>query len=385
MKGRIVFLLLVGLCSGLVQVPVHRLIQYDYEGTSFGSQVASFNFLGAHFKNESEVPRKIALVHETSLTQEILENTIALKPSALLIILSSGAGLTREIQVYLGSNTFHFPIYFAYETAELLEVYESLLVTGEQTIDSDQLQFSITSEEKSLVKNLQQENFYGFAYEFSENLPTIAVVTYLDAFSVVPELTKGVDSNGSGVIIALELIRLMKKVYDKSPAPYNLLFVFTSSGTTNLQGLRHWATAEESELQQIRGNILFALCLDTLGQSENLYMHVSRFQKDGETELTNIYTQFNATAEKSDILLDYKKKKVNMADSFVPWQHEIFAKNKIVSATLSHLENSRSGIVDYSSVFDDKLDMGILQRNIKFVAESLAKYLYNVESTVKNI
>src|SRR5574343_504503 len=203
MRSSVIFLAFV--CPALVQVPVYRLIQYDYEGNSYGSQVSSFNFLGSTFDNESEVPRKIALIHEKSITQETLEATINLKPSAILIILASPSTLAKEIQSYLGTNTFHFPIYFTHETEELLEIYESLKVTGEQTIDSDQLQFSVTSDEKPVLRNLQQENFYGFIDEFSENHPTLALVTYADSFSIIPELTSGSDSNGSGLVILLEL------------------------------------------------------------------------------------------------------------------------------------------------------------------------------------
>ena len=382
MKGIIVIFLVLSVCQSALQVPVYRLIQFDHDGNSYGSQVSSLSFLGAHFQNEQEVPRKIALIHESSLSPDTLESTISQKPSALLIILLQNSSISKEIQSFLGSTSFHFPIYFAYESPELLEVYNDLLSTGEQTIDSDQLQFSVSADEKALLKNLQQENYYGFVYEYSESLPTIALVTYYDAFSIIPELTHGIDSNGSGVIVLLELIKLMRKLYMQNPAPYNLLFILTSSGTTGFQGLKHWLTTEEQELQQIRGGISFALCLDALGLGDELVMHVSRFHKDGETDIINFYSQFNSTSEKNNISLQYNKKKVNMAEPFTPWQHESFAKNKIVSASLSHFANSKNGIVDHSQISDTQVDIDILQRNIKFIGESLVKFLYNLSETV---
>jgi hypothetical protein len=379
----VIFLSIVS--QALVQVPVYRLIQYDYEGTSYGSQVSSFNFLGSTFDNEEEVPRKIALIHESSLTQEALDSTINLKPSAILVILSSPSSLPKEIQTYLGSSTFHFPIYFAHESKELMEVYQSLKVTGEQTIDSDQLQFSVTSEEKPVIKNLQQENFYGFVDEFSENYPTLALVTYSDAFSVIPEMTKGSDSNGSGLVLLLELIRALKKMASASPAGYNVLFVISASGTTNHQGLRHWLSAEDQELQQIRGSISYALCLDTLGSSKSLNMHMTRFHKEGENDLFSLYSAFNSTSEKLDVPLNYIKKKVNMADPFTPWQHESFVKNKIASGTLSRLEHSRNSMIDHSQIQDTSIDLETILRNFKFIGEALARHLYNKNDTVTPI
>ena len=162
MKGIIVIFLVLSVCQSALQVPVYRLIQFDHDGNSYGSQVSSLSFLGAHFQNEQEVPRKIALIHESSLSPDTLESTISQKPSALLIILLQNSSISKEIQSFLGSTSFHFPIYFAYESPELLEVYNDLLSTGEQTIDSDQLQFSVSADEKALLKNLQQENYYGF-------------------------------------------------------------------------------------------------------------------------------------------------------------------------------------------------------------------------------
>jgi hypothetical protein len=378
----LVLFLMAVLAQGLLEIKVQRLIQYDYEGASYGSQVSSLSFLGASFQNPLEVPRKIALIHESSLSLDSLDSTISLKPSALLIILSSPTSLSKELQAYLGATAFHFPVYFTTETPALLDVYQALQTTGEQTIDSDQLQFTVSAEEKAAVRNLQQENYYGFVYEFTEGLPTIALVTYYDAFSVVPELTAGVDANGSGVVAALAVIRALKSVLSKNPPPFNVMFLMAGSGTTNFQGLKHWLGTEEQELQQVRGSISFALCLDAVGSSEALFMHVSRFQKEGESDLNALYASFNSTAEKYKVPLAFNKKKVNMADTFTPWQHESFVKNKIVSATVSHLEAVRTGIVDHSSLTDTSLDQTVLERNIKFITESLAKYMYSKDDIV---
>lgn len=49
---------------------------------------------------------------------------------------------------------------------------------------------------------------YGFLYEYSEQLSTLALVTHYDSFSVVPELTQGGNNNISGVAAFFELARI---------------------------------------------------------------------------------------------------------------------------------------------------------------------------------
>jgi hypothetical protein len=43
--------------------------------------------------------------------------------------------------------------------------------------------------------------------------PTIAIVSYYDTFGIVPSLAVGADSNGSGLISFLELLRLFSRLY----------------------------------------------------------------------------------------------------------------------------------------------------------------------------
>eukprot|EP00358_Blepharisma_japonicum_P004020 CAMPEP_0202947132 /NCGR_PEP_ID=MMETSP1395-20130829/10848_1 /ASSEMBLY_ACC=CAM_ASM_000871 /TAXON_ID=5961 /ORGANISM="Blepharisma japonicum, Strain Stock R1072" /LENGTH=448 /DNA_ID=CAMNT_0049648179 /DNA_START=178 /DNA_END=1524 /DNA_ORIENTATION=+ len=322
------------------------------------------------------------MIHISNLSIESLETLLGHKPSAVLIILTQSPpqGL-KELENYLGTNSFPFPIYFTYETPEVMDIYNYLQQQkGDQGSDTDQLQFSLSTDEKPVAKGLTQENYYGFVYEYSEALPTIALVTYYDAFSIVPELSKGMDANGSGVITILELTKYFRKLFSTSPPAYNLLLVLTSTGTLNFQGLRNWLDSEDAELQQIIGNIKFALCLDTLGKGSDLTFHVSRFpSKENEADIAKLYADFNKTSSITGTGLNYMKKKINMADSFIPWQHENFAKKKVLSATLSHLPVASTSIIDRSSLYDNKenIDIDAIERNIRFIAESLTRFLYS--------
>lgn len=95
------------------------------------------------------------------------------------------------------------------------------------------MNFEVKTDEKYKQGRITLENMHGFIYEYSEALPTIAIVTYYDSFSIIPETTQGASDNLSGVAAFLELARIFNNLYNTSPPGYNLLFLLTSAGTLN--------------------------------------------------------------------------------------------------------------------------------------------------------
>jgi hypothetical protein len=85
----------------------------------------------------------------------------------------------------------------------------------------------------------------------------------------------------------------------------------------------------------------------------------------------------NTTATLTEFPLEYSKKKINIADPFIPWQHENFSRRRVIGATLSSRETSYVKLLDHSSIFDRTLDPTILKRNIRFIAETLVRFLYD--------
>lgn len=383
--GLVPFTLLLLSVYGAVQVPVFRLFQFESQGLSAGSQVSNLNYVGVHHAKGPEIQRKFAVIRLLEASKDLISALIAYKPSGFLLLLpAQNSSLSEqeqatweELEDFFGSQTFPFPIYFAWETEELMGLYEELRVEKED--DQNLLNFVVSTDEKPALRKLTLENIYGFVHEYSESLPSIALVAHYDSFNVIPELAYGLNDNGSGVIALLELARIFNKLYSQNPPSYNLLLLLTSAGTLSFEGARQWLNSEDTAISQIVSNILFALSIDTIGGDGGLTVHVSRFQKEGETEVTRFYTAMNATVNATHFPLNYAKKKINVADAFVPWQHENFARRKVVGATISSLDTPRTRILDHSDIFDTSLDYPSLDRNIRLIAEVTARCLYAAE------
>mmetsp|Transcript_18043 Transcript_18043/g.2945 ORF Transcript_18043/g.2945 Transcript_18043/m.2945 type:complete len:108 (+) Transcript_18043:862-1185(+) len=107
-------------------------------------------------------------------------------------------------------------------------------------------------------------------------------------------------------------------------------------------------------------------------------MHISRFPKETELDVIKLYQAFNSTSEATGVDLRYVKKKVNIGDPYVPWLHENFAKRRVVAATLSARGVPYTKIVESETIFDrvERADLKVLERNVKFIAESLGRFIY---------
>ncbi len=197
-------------------------------------------------------------------------------------------------------------------------------------------------------------------------------------------LSFGADSNGSGVVVLLELIRLFSKLYSnpKTQPKVNLLFLLSGAGKFNYIGTRKWIEENlDSAESSLLTESLFTVCLDSLGDSEGnkaLYMHVSKPPKEG----TAAYLFFNdlqqiASNSLSDLVnVSMIHKKINLAEDTLAWEHERFSIRRIAAFTLSSLSTSKSFYrKTITDVFDDRL-LEPLYNNINLISEAIAKQLY---------
>ena len=370
------------------------------------------NYLGAYFKGDCL--RKIALVGLKEITKlSEIESLVKSNANAILFIIPNGPyqnlfkKLVNKIQIYLSKQTIYLPVYFTYENEDINKIYQQLKREYEDqqknnnnneanngrksfweylNIKENYLHFSLNSKEPKLKNNLNLENIYGFLEVPSQNgarNPVIAIVAHYDSLGVVSDLPQGLNSNGSGILVLLELIRIISKLYEnyENIIKYDILFVLTSAGNENFKGTDIFLNNLEPSINE---NLQYVLCLDSLGSldnEDNLYLHISRFPREYEVTPNKLYNIFNNTSKNLDIKLNYVKKKVYLTEDYVPWEHEQFSKRKIISATLSTLNSPPENIFTRNIFTDIEMNLDTVKKNIKFIAESFLEFLFGYNIT----
>lgn len=84
------------------------------------------------------------------------------------------------------------------------------------------------------------------------------------------------------------MIKLYRKLFDAygNLAKYDLIFLLTPTGSLNYKGTEMFLQ-ELSE--KYKHEVAFALSLDSIGNSEKVYLHISRQPKQAEQTSFNIF------------------------------------------------------------------------------------------------
>jgi Zn-dependent M28 family amino/carboxypeptidase len=160
-------------------------------------------------------------------------------------------------------------------------------------IKQNLLHFSLSSSEPRKVDSVSLENFYGFLEGSNTGTPNpvIAIVAYYDSFGITPDLPNGLNTNASGVIALLELIRILFKFYEnyENVIKYDLLFVLTSAGNLNFEGTQQFINSLDTNTQ-LAENLQYVLCLDSLADiNEDLFLHISRFPREIDENVVRLH------------------------------------------------------------------------------------------------
>ncbi|MGH0156646.1 UNVERIFIED_CONTAM: hypothetical protein FKN15_032298 [Acipenser sinensis] len=159
-----------------------------------------------------------------------------------------------------------------------------------------------------------------------------------------------------------------------SPLPAEAAHEFT---VYRMQQYDLQGQAYDSSLLQ--DNVAFVLCLDTLGSSDSLHLHVSKPPKEGSPQHTLLKElETVSSSQYPEVKFSMVHKKINLADDTLAWEHERFGIRRLPAFTLSHLESHRSAA--RSSIMDvrTQVDVQTLSRNTKIIAEALARVIYNL-------
>lgn len=395
--------------EGAHEFNAYRMHQFDFNSVSYGCRSASVN-LELHSLLSWSTARHciITWLLEMSIDQyKLLSN----KAGCVLLVLPEKMQALKDdekqailmLEKYMMSIDTLTPTYFAHWSPELdkiaADVNQGLtqataketafqaLVTG---ILGNRYQLVISANKPSPVSDLNIASLYGTlpgratSAGDTDKLPTILIVAHYDTTGIAPELSKGLDNNGSGMVALLELARLFSALFatPRSHAPYTLQFLLSGGGKFNYLGTRKFLDEELEEANR-RNSVDFVLCLEALSASPDaLNLFLSKPPKPG-TPVDRFHQTFARVAEKyatsSPLNVTMKHKKINLQDAWLAWEHEHFSMRKYRAFTLSALESNKD--IRRNTILDtkDSLDVPTLTRNIQILAESLANYIYNTE------
>lgn len=288
------------------EFPVFRMQQFDLQQTLKGSRSSLVN-MEARPLTADMLTRRCVVTRLSDLTIERFKEAIqTLGAGAMLILLPKNTSLTSLEQMQEWQQlerdllTLEVPVavYFAYEDKELAEIYEDI----KTAINTDQAgsafeallgvastsghQMVVNVGEAKEIKDITITSLQGrlAGMGVDEQLPTIGVVTHYDTFGVAPSLAFGSDDNGSGVVALLELARLFSRLYADSrmQAKYNLVFFLSGGGKFNYQGTKRWLEENlDNPETSVLSEVDFVLCLDSISNTDNLFLHVSKPPKEG--------------------------------------------------------------------------------------------------------
>ncbi|CAF1522487.1 unnamed protein product [Adineta steineri] len=285
----------------------YRMAQYDLYGQAYGSRQA---FISSEVRlwSHTNLNRKAALIRLEKLTIERFRSLISKGINSLFVVIPpTTIPWTAEqktdicdLETILLGESVPIPVYFLPETQQTNELYKSIESRRDSTKDSalavlydmvtaDGYQLSVTTGKHNQRTDSVLYNINGklVGHGIEERLPKILFVAHYDSIGLANGLAQGADSNASGVLILLKLIRLFSKLYSKQTtrAKYNLHFLFAAGGKLNYQGSKKWIDDyhDQKQQQQLPNDVDVVVCLDSLGQSNQLYMHVSKPPKDTQT------------------------------------------------------------------------------------------------------
>ncbi|XP_037530574.1 nicalin-1 isoform X3 [Nematolebias whitei] len=382
---------------------VYRMQQYDLQGQPYGTRNAILN-TEARTVEAEVLSRRCVIMRLADFSYDKYQKALRQSAGAVVIILPKNVSSMpqdivqqfMELEPEMLATETIVPVYFAIEDDELLSIYSQTLTSSSSqgsssaaevllhTATANGFQMVTSGAQSKAVSDWVITSLEGrLAGVGGEDLPTIVVVAHYDSFGVAPWLSYGADSNGSGVSMLLELARLFSKLYTykRTHAAYNLLFFVSGGGKFNYQGTKRWLedNLDHTDSSLLQDNVAFVLCLDTLGNGDSLYLHVSKPPKEGTPQYSLLKElESVVNSQYPEVKFSMVHKKINLADDMLAWEHERFGIRRLPAFTLSHLPSHRSA--QRSSIMDVRphVDVSKLGRNTKVVAEALARVIYNL-------
>ena len=394
-NGALLFLAVVALLFASVncesEVPefdAYRMLEYDFRDKQLGSRQGRVS-IGAVTSSAQHAAKRMVVVSFEEATVDLIDKLLGEKAAGgLLIVLPSPSAISdlsaasaerfRAVEQSLMNRLIQVPVYFAFDGLQTQMLLDKLQSSG-----GDLQLVAHGASSSSKKASVQVANVHGWIAgksakgEGVETLPVIAVMASYDSLGVAPELAVGADANGSGLIAVLQLARMFSKLYatSRQQGSYNLIFVLTAAGKLDYAGTRYWLEQTDSRLLD---RIEFALCLDSIGKGNGIFVHTSKQpNKDSMPNVAKLFGALKTAAQEMApaLPLEIVRKKINMSEA-VAWEHEQFSRKDIFAVTLSGYATHDPAL--RASVLDRSIDTETLARSILFIANAVAKVVYQL-------
>ena len=149
----------------------------------------------------------------------------------------------------------------------------------------------------------------------------------------------------------------------------------------NYQGSKRWIDDyhDQRQQQQLPNDIEMVICLDSLGKSNELFMHVSKPPKETQAAgiVRDLLTQLSGKRVHGSLEFEQIHKKILKTSDFVAWEHEKYSWAKLSSFTLSHLNASKSCSHTSMSDVTDDLDLNAIERHYQYISDALIRLIFN--------
>lgn len=368
-----------------------RLQQYELNGNVVGSK---------HFRVQYEAEslnakalRRCVVASWRDLTDHNIDDVLSNSVGALLIIIPSDpdalspADKTQfiELERKLATVRTDLAVYVSHSSAEanaiLSDVQSASSLSKSATqqlfnsMAANTFQFTSTGSPSATPLTYKPNNIIGRLSSSERSAPTIAFVAHYDSHAPFPGVAVGADSNGSGVVVLLELLAIFRKLYEKASTrpPFNLIFVWTAAGKYNFQGARQFIEDFQSDNSE-DNRLELAICVEALGGSGPLWMHASKQPADGSAA-DRLLRRLRLAAPNQSVELVTKKISINQPSA---WEHEKFNIKRLPAVTLSRLPSHDSPIRKSMLDTASRLSLDALEKNTRTIAEAVLGHMLSL-------
>lgn len=433
----IVYVLLItaGVCTCAKEFIVYHAQHHEIQGAHFGSTILPLNCELQSFDLKL-ISRKCIIVPLSGAAIETIKDAMFHNVAGILVSLPASGWLPElskllsDLEHELLSNEIPVPIYFILNNEPLTDITKDVLTMSQReqsTAGLSALASIWSTSYRMLIKPIGSKNTETYhitniegqlGFRDGRKLPVILICAHYDALSAIPAFSYGADSSGSSVVVLLELARLFARLYaiQSSNPRFELVFLLSGGGNYNYLGTKRWLDygAEDFSELALLDSITQVVCLEGLGSSnfaDNLYVHLSRSPKDGSFSNKFIHLlnmAFNLHSKSPDTFITsngtgavrFVHKKINLNQGTLAWEHERFALHRLPGLTLSawpsvqvanklryssldggplyHIAQN-GGMHSNRSAFRGSVDPRILVRNVRVIAEALARIIFPSE------